>query len=48
MEEGGRNPLGMNGLVDGDQKAIEHKSITLDFDDFLKQRATDVGKEDNG
>ncbi len=48
MEERGQNPLGMNGLVDGDQKAIEHKSITLDFDDFLKQRATDVGKEDNG
>lgn len=47
MEERGQNPLGMNGLVDGDQKAIEHKSITLDFDDFLKQRATDVGKEDN-
>jgi flagellar biosynthesis protein FlhG len=48
MEEGGRNPLGMKGLVDEGQKAIEHKSITLDFDDFLKQRVTDVGKEDNG
>ncbi len=48
MEERGQNPLGMKGLVDGGQKAIAHKSITLDFDDFLKQRATDVGKEDNG
>ncbi len=48
MEEGGRNPLGMKGLVDEGQKAIQHKSITLDFDDFLKQRVPDVGKEDNG
>jgi len=48
MEERGQNPLGMKGLVDEGQKAIEHKSITLDFDDFLKQRATDVGEEDNG
>jgi MinD-like ATPase involved in chromosome partitioning or flagellar assembly len=48
MEERGQNALGMKGLVDEGQKAIEHKSITLDFDDFLKQRATDVGKEDNG
>jgi hypothetical protein len=38
----------MKGLVDEGQKAIQHKSITLDFDDFLKQRVPDVGKEDNG
>lgn len=48
MEEGGRNPLGMKGLVDEGQKAVKHKPITLDFDDFLKQRAIDVGKEDKG
>jgi flagellar biosynthesis protein FlhG len=47
MENGGRNHLSVSGFVDKQQEAPQRESIPLDFDAFLKQRATEVRREDN-
>jgi hypothetical protein len=47
IQEGGRNGLGVNGPLDRGQGRSRPKSITLDFDAFLKQRNKNVGKEGN-
>lgn len=47
IQEGGRNWLGVNGAVDRGQEPVRPKSITLDFDAFLKQRGKNVRKEGN-
>ena len=47
IQEGGRNWLGVDGSVDRGQGPLRPKSITLDFDAFLKQRGENVRKEDN-
>jgi hypothetical protein len=45
IQEGAGNGLGMNGSVDQRQEAPRPKSITLDFDGFLKQRGQNLRKE---
>ena len=47
MENGGRNHLSVSRFADKEQEALQRESIPLDFDAFLKQRATKVSREDN-
>ena len=47
MENGGPNHLSVSGFVHKEQEALQRESIPLDFDAFLKQRTTEVRREDN-